>query len=458
MKNFEHQLKYNQEQSLPETEQPVEKKSPLREIYPSLSIKGVIGGYKEKISAFLRFKKLKKKGYSDKLTHHEFNELLSFDFKNFIHNVPPMKGVFSAEPELERIKKAPKNEKRELLSIFKENLAKQREALANCRVFIERSIEFNYDVSRENLVGIIESFGKEYGFTDEQKQIAEHIVDGYYENRRKVLDMRERFPDDIALIKELSGVQFSPTDKLDVSVGPMTIDIDTEGFNAGRLWERSDSPIPGFEYGGFASQSSGAEPVYFIVVNQDKEMREKVYHDPTGAMTREHEYEHQKNKLFRAVFEHSLSRQEADNLWLNYENENDIEYKKIFLENYFYAVREDALSRAKDEITACLHDRPFSVLQRDLDWLFCQQKKDPYDYLAYVRDFEGKKDDLLYQELSKKILVEEYKSILEKAVASFGDLMYKGVYTTQEAIALLTDISLSYWPKTVQRLLEYKEK
>jgi hypothetical protein len=232
MKNFERQPIYDPKQSLQEIEPSILKNPQQDKKNSPLNLGGVIEGYKEKIGAFLRYKKLKIKEYSGKLNQNEFDELLMLDLQDQLRDNPPIKEVFSPAEELSKIRKAPKGEKRELLSIFKENLMRQREALANCRVFIERSIEFNHDISGEDLVRIIQYFRKEYGFTDEQRQIAEQLIDGYYENRRKVLEIREFLPDDTMLIRRLTGVQFAPTDKLDVSVGPMTIDIDTEGFNA----------------------------------------------------------------------------------------------------------------------------------------------------------------------------------------------------------------------------------
>lgn len=457
MEHFENKSKRNQEQLSQGTEQPIKKSPQHHENPPSSRIRGVIEGYKEKITDFLTYKRLKIKEYAGKLNQNEFDELLIFDFQYQLRDNPPIKEVFSPAEELSRIRKAPKSEKRELLSVFKENLMRQREALANCRVFIERSIEFDHDIPRGNLFWIIENFGKEYRFTNKQKQIAWGLVDGYYRNRNKVLDIRERLPDDIALVKELTGVQFSKIDKLNVAVGPMTIDMSTEGFNARRIYEKAGGRVIDFQYGGFASQSSGADPVFYIVVNEDKDIR-KSYDDPTGTRTRQHEYEHQKNKLFRAVFEHTSSEQEIDYLWRDYEIEDDEKYKRIFLENYFYERRKQALEQVKDEIIACLQDEALWQLQQDLDWIFLQKKNDPYDYLAFLRDFEAKKDDPLYQETSQKMLVEEYASIIKKAVTSFADLVNKGGYSIQESIALLTDKSLSHWPKTIQRLLEHKEK
>jgi hypothetical protein len=232
----------------------------------------------------------------------------------------------------------------------------------------------------------------------------------------------------------------------------MTIDIDANGFNSGRLYERSDKPVIGFRYGAFASQSTGENPIYYIVINTDKWMSQR-FEDLSGQKRRKHEYEHQKNKLFRAVFEH----QEAPTKLVGYIGEQDPETKKVILEDFFDASRKAALERMKDEITASLYDKTLPQLQQSLSYFFFAQENAPYDYLADVRNWERFKNDTFYQETAQRMLVQEYRSTIESAVNSYAELVNKGKYSTQEATALLTDKPLADWPKTIRRLLEQKE-
>ena len=447
MKGFESPPQFNPEEkseqpSTPAVERAADKQAPSK-------IKEVFEGVKD----YLKHKSLKVKEYLGQLNQEDFNQLLDFDFQEQLKDVPPIEGVFSPEDELAKVKNLPREQKREALATFKENLARQREALAVCRVFIEITIEFNHDTPIEKLLEMVERFGAQYGFDDRQKQITEQLIDGYYENRQKVLEIRQQFSDDHELVNQLTGVNLGKEEKLDVSVGPMSIDIDTEGFNAGRLYEKADQPIIGFQYGGFASQSVGENPIYYVVINQDKWIRTMGHNDPTGEKTRKHEYEHQKNKLFRAVFEY----QEAPRQLWGYKGEQDPETKKITLENFFNESRSAALERAKNEITASLYDRTLPQLQRQLGNLFFEQKNDPYDYLAYLRNWEEFKDDPFYQETAQRMLVQEYRETIQEAVDSYAELVNKGKFSTQEATALLTDKPLEDWPKTIRRLLEQKE-
>lgn len=413
----------------------------------------VLGNAKERISGYLKYKGLKVKEYFGRLNQEDFDELLDFDFQEQLKDTPAIEGVFSPEEELAKIKSLPKEQKREALATFKENLARQREALAACRVFIERTIEFNHNAPRENLVTLTEKFATHYGFNDRQIQITEQLIDRYLENRQNALEIRQRFADDHVLVYELTGVDLDRRQNIKVSVGPMTIDIETDGFNSGRLYEKAYWPTIAFKYGGFASQSVGDNPVNYIVINQDNWIRWIASLDPSGKATRVHEYEHQKNKLFREVFEN----QEAPGKLVGYATEQDLEVKRIILEDFFKARRTKALERVKDEITACLHDRTLTQLQHELSYLFFEQKNDPYDYLGYLRSWKQFKDDTLYQEIAQRMLIQEYRAIVECAVDSYAELVNKGQCSTQEATALLTDKQLENWPKTIRGFLKAKE-
>src|SRR3989344_7326 len=404
-----------------------------------------------------QYKESKVKEYIGKLDQKAFDNLLYLDFQEQLRDNPSIEGIFSPEDELAKIKSSPKEQRRSALMVFKENLARQREALAACRVFVERSIEFNHDIPREKLIALIEKFGAQYGFNDQQKQTSAQLIDGYYENRQKVLEIRERFPDDYQLINELTGVNLERDERIDVSVGPMTIDIYTEEFNAWRLHGKTDKLIKRSLLRGFASQSVGETPVYYTVINQGKFMRKKVYHVPTGEKTLKHEYEHQKNKLFRSVFENQFGKDTTRDLW-DYHEEQDPEIKRVILDEFFEKRRADALEQAKNEITASLYDRDLPTLQEQLERFFFSEDS-PYDYLGYLRNFKFKDNeyDALFQEMSEKMLVREYRAIIKKAVDSYAKLIKTGGYTIQEATALLTDKPLSDWPKTIKRLLERKE-
>ncbi|MBD3331024.1 hypothetical protein GF354_05895 [Candidatus Peregrinibacteria bacterium] len=425
-------------------EEPKSAKKPVKEI---------VSGVREKLSSEIRHRTLQVKEYFGKLDQEEFDKLLSFDFRTHLKENPPIGDIFSPQEELANLRSLPKENRREALDIFKQKLAAQRKAWGQCRRFIERSIEFNHDAPKNQLVEWVNQFGSNYGFTEEQKQIAEQLIDGYYEMRQRVLEARQKQPDNIALIEELTGVNLAKSDDVRVSVGPMSIEIEVNPFNCGRLYEKSDNPVIQFEYCGFASQTVGEEPINYVVINTNRWIRWQEL-DPAAKRTRQHEHEHQKNRLFKAVFEGQLGSDGNRNLYWQYETEQDPEIKRALLEDYFRSRRAAALELAKDEITAYLSEG-IMLRKSSLKRKFFQQDN-PYDYLSYPRDVESKKEDALYQDTAQRMLVQEYKATIEEAVGALTELTKKEKYSSQEAVALLTDKPLSEWSKTVKRLLEQR--
>ncbi|OGZ97297.1 MAG: hypothetical protein A3I44_00735 [Candidatus Sungbacteria bacterium RIFCSPLOWO2_02_FULL_51_17] len=391
----------------------------------------------------------------------EKNYSVSSEFQEYVRGHPPIQRVFSPENELAKIRRLPKNEQRAALITFKELLARQRTAWAACRVFIEKSIEANNGIPKKELLNLARRFGDQYGFTNEQRKTAERLIDGYYKYRYRALQMRRRFPDDKKLIKKILGMDPEEIGQVDITVGPMTIDLTVGGASMKKIYEKTGgAQVSGFQYGGFAWHTAGRNPIFYTVINQDQETR-GAFDDLTGEETRRHEHEHQKNELFRSVFKQEAQREgtwgalQLDLKFLKYYDESDPDITKALFESYMRAEMTNALDSAKDEITATLTTMSVSALQYRLDDLFFGEHG-PCDYLGPMREWGTKEKNGTYRDLVEKILVKEYRAIIEKAVASYGELIKTRAYTFQEATALLTDKPLPEWPKALQRFLEQK--
>ena len=377
------------------------------------------------------------------LGQRDFDELLSVDFREQILDNSPLGGVFSPETELAKIKSLTRGQKKEALMVFKENLARQREAWAACRIFIERCIQFDNDAPREKLEAWIHKFGEHYGFSNEQKKIAERLIDGYYANRQRALEIRRRYPDNKALVSKLSGIKFDSAAEFDVSIGPMSVDITTNGFNAGRLYQTFYKDIVvSFPYLGFAVTSGS---VFYTVINRDKRQSEKA--------TLTHEHEHLKNGLFQRIFDRQFRDYEGKFFYLRYAKEKDPQAKRELLEAFFRLHAQEAFQDAKDEVIAMKKDRA----SYPYNYFFFKQDGGSYDYLAKLMDREEKKSDELWQETAKKVLVDEYRRIFEKSLVAF-DQLEEGGYAREEVIAMLADKPFPRWPKTAKRLLGQRKK
>jgi hypothetical protein len=406
-----------------------------------------------------RYSILQRKWEEGKLSQEEFFELLDLEFQKFLKENPPLEGAFSPQEELKRIRKIEnREEKKKALEDFKDKLIRQRKALAKLHRFLERTIFFNPDVSKEELMKIFRKFSENYGFDNLQNQIIENMIEGYYEQRKRALEIRQKFPNDRDIVYRLTGVRLGPNDKVKIETGPMTLDIIVNAFNAGRLYERSENPTIEISQVpiGFASYSYPVEecPIYFIVINE--EAVEKYYGDPEARATKMHEYQHHKFNLYRRVWERFKHQYEQEGLYfvefLALPDEEGT--RRRILKDYFRTAQKEALQRAKDEILAILSERSIHDLKYILHIFFTENS--PYDYLKEKRKLKEYYEDPVLEEMIQEILVKEYRKIIEKAVDAYVELREKGKYSQLDANALLYDVPLENWPNMVRRLLEEK--
>jgi len=405
-----------------------------------------------KTKDYLKYKSLKLKEYLGQLTQEDFNYLLEVDFQEQLKDTPPLNGLFSPHEELQKIKTLPKEQRHEALTTFKENLARQREGLAAMRVFIERSIKFNNDVPSEKLMELIKKFSEQYGFDVWQEGPAMMLVDSYYEERQKVLEMRGKFPDNLELVRELTGVEFAENEKIDVSVGPLSVDIYTDKANLVRLWEnltKKAEDVDGFK-------STSKDNIAYTVVRREEQPKLSRLFNKINTKEQkilDHEHEHVKNHHIQTMV---TSDYLPSDIAYAYTTEPDPEIKKVILEDYLIKYQNYALKNARDEITAKLQNNTPTELQENLNLLFFSNNDSSYDYSSEVRNRTEFKDDSLYQETVERILTKEYRDIIQKAVNSYVNLVEAGNFSVQEATALLTDQPLKKWSKTARRVLEQK--
>lgn len=406
-----------------------------------------------KVSAeYLRGWILKAKERVSGLSEEEIDQLLTIEFNEELWENPPMaEKRFSPEEELKRIKKLPKEERKEAVIYFKYNLEKQRKALASCRTFIERAIEFNNDVPKETLLRIAGRFSANYGFTGEQENIIEDIIRGYYGARRDALEMKEAMTDQ-GVAEMLVGVPVTEEDGVEVSVGPMNLEIGVREVAMQRFWKRSGGAIRNTPYGYANRATFGGRTVnYSVIAREEGPLGER----DKFAATRKHEYEHHKNSLFRAVFGQPEIVRESNLLFEEYKEETDPQLKRALLDDLLRFERDVALERARDELTAIYAEGGVKPddFSRFAPSIF-SDKKGNYDYLKEIREHKLPKPDPYYEVAVKNILEGEYMDAIRRAIEAIAELTKKEKCSPGEAIALLTDKPLMEWPKTVRRILD----
>jgi hypothetical protein len=411
----------------------------------ALKAKNIFKAINQKIFIPGEYRKLKLKESRGELSEEEFERILEIDFDNELLDNPSIKGEFSPEIELEKIKSLSASDKFESLEGYKGKLSAQREALASCRIFVERSIEYNNNTPKEKLINIVHKFSDNYGFTNNQRELASKIIDEYYIYRQRAQDIRQKYPNNIDLVNELTGLKFDRSEIFNISVGPMSVDIVTNSKNANKIYNNSLDTVNIITNEGFSLFTNHENPIMCTVINNS-------YLNIDQESTLIHEHEHQKNHIFRKFFDNENQDKYLDDLYSLYENSQDKLLQRSALEEYFKYVRQIAFQDAKEEVLAMMKDGD----EYEYDFFF---KKDnsSYDYLSHVRDWDKKGDDSLWSELAEKILVDEYRNIFMDSVSSFSKLEESG-YSKDQIIAMFTDKQFQTWSKTAKRLIEQKDK
>ncbi len=376
--------------------------------------------------SFEEWKELKKKEAKGEINEKELQEAFSFEFNSFKKSKNPFSGEFSPEEEIREIRRLPREEKRKNLTSFKEKLNSQREAWANCRLFLERMIFCNPDTSKKDMMKWIEEFGDNYGFTKEQLKKAEEIIDKYHKERQSILDLQEKYPQKEELLKKITGADFENYSDIEVVPGPAWIDIRTnsEGVEAIKkannisFNENEESRLEGFSFWSATNPS-----VRYNVINKESSEAPK---------TELHEKEHIKNKILGPLFESSL--QESEDLAEIAGTEKNPETRKALFMEYYRRKREKYLNWVKDEIIA--HKKAGNPIDAEMF----------FDQYHYFKDILEKITTKEETEAKEKVLVEEYRNIIEEAIFAFEKMEEAG-YTKDEIIAIFMDKTIKNWPK-----------
>lgn len=441
-----------------------EKKSsqPLAEPYaeyPSPSQAKEKKGLTERLVEFAKEKTLRIKKRFDILQSQEYIELVWFDFRDELADNPPLDGKFSADEELQKIKKMKGVEKRVMLESFKDKLVRQRIAFARCRIFVEHAIEYDVSLEENELQKIVDMFAEAYGFTDEHTEKIKHMVREFKICRNRALEARELYPDDIALANFLTDANLSSETEIEVTVGPMSIDmkVDQKILNKMLGEKTSDEIILNEEEAavttGFSGQTKGDAPVFYTVTGGYTQRYLKDWEKETER----HEREHIKNKIFRKFFEREVGIDNAVEFAMHSEYyKSDIEIKLPLFEAFAEETKERQLERVKDEILARIIGEGKEGLD-DLDDLFFK-KNAKYGFLRdkiawKLKECKEKEED--YADIIDKVM-EKYKQIIKKGVEALFTLIDKGKYPPAEAVAFFTDKPISEWSRLVARLLSVR--
>lgn len=372
--------------------------------------------------------------------------------------------VFNPEEELEKIRIAPKKEKREMLEDYKKNLAYQKEGLAYMQVELLDVIMGNPDVDIDKLDEVREEYSSWYRLTKEQNLTTFRAEQKYIENHKAIKDVMEWYHDDkdnTQIFKDMFGRE--PLGKIELIQGPMTIYLRIHNFDdytfvysggyfqkdnktQKEILERSFSTMGAKLDSDFADKKFDKIKGVVIIENaRGKEFGKK------EKIVFVHEQRHVINELLDKHEGITFNLQKAKEATTA--NEQNIELKRGF--RYVRGVYE---ALAKDEILAYLEDGSDGEdIKKDLTAL--KEQEGVYDYFSIkkeelinysVKHLGEEKRDLIEQ-TTEDVFVKEYRKLINDGVDTFTKLREEG-YSKEEAIALLHHEPFSKWGKLLRRL------
>lgn len=394
-----------------------------------------------------------------------------------------------------------KKDRRVAIEAFKRDLIRQRRAWVEYGIRFERAIAKNPDVSKEKMMEIVRRGTGHPGLDEREIAFAERMIDAYQEARRRLLSVNEMHPDDVDLIKELTGVAFprSASDEFEITIDPLSFRIVTSAENIKKMYPDGDEVFhEGIE--AFAGSKRvhtqeftlRKDPIRYIVVDRANRKR----HIDTRRSEMPAVLRHEKQHVLDLFLEEHLSTERAmrretqetlghgikdffierilayfdgekpdllEKLFSTFEKETDPIKKEALLEEYFVLQRDSAYQSVAMEIFAWMEERSVALStwleERVLLSSFqrSQSGEDPaYDFLRDVRDRQEMKDDPLWQKLSKQILVDEYAFVLRRAVRACESL--RESVGVRKTIWQLEGVPIEQWPLFVKRELEGTEK
>jgi hypothetical protein len=441
-----------------------------------------------------------------------FESLIKFDTQRTFLTIPPLGKELdytSALKDLARSKSLDPKVREARAKELRSEFTRQIRGMANCRLILERLIQNNPDIPKKTLDDCLKLFAARYGLPKEKLEGYLESVNSFTTLRNNIKEVRDLYPDDDILFKELLPYYHGKISGYKISTSPYEIIISTSKENIETLQPGS---------GGFATTSIINIKNKFV----EKSLTIPVIFVPNNAGSANkfiltHEREHSKNrfimnsslgiksssiaslvidkfKLSDLVFKDNkfLIDSLADTL-KNYGNsqglipdnikqmmedlnndpdklvikgafrknlENqvkayDSESQKAELENAKEILRLkiglfffDSLEAARDEVIAMKKDglsNYFADLGSSKNYIFY------FDDIEYL--FKMLQDRNLEIGITLLDVKNKFSRDITKATQAFDDLMVKGKFSRDEAIAILASVPLNSWSMVVRGLL-----
>ncbi|MBI4114532.1 MAG: hypothetical protein HY445_01665 [Candidatus Niyogibacteria bacterium] len=403
--------------------------------------------------------------------------ILSILIKTKTEKPPIVPGeVFNPYSARHSILTAPTKERREKLKEFKEKLAYQKIGLAVMQEKIVEEIRSHPDESSQTLSQYAQAFEKQYGFTSDQIELIEQMIETYASAHQQVKDVRKKFPNDSDLFQAMFKVQ--PKGNIEVIEGPLTLyfrchDLEDYTIIYSGVWRRSrgitDLDIQ--EANSTGGVSIGRVPVNgqscFVIAEKAEGQS---FQDAQSILA--HEEQHAIKQLFDDnEFDFDQSRPQWAKMIEAVEN-ND-EDREFWIKQCLRDDRHFLERYAKDEILAFMKqennfdsDYPqlvnqgiYNVLTRPVS------RGGIYDYFGDPRfgDIKNRNIDAVVrgvgeelrpevERMAKEVFESEYHAIIKNSLDAYMTLKEKG-FTLEQITAILLKEPLSKWQRVVDRIV-----
>lgn len=409
-------------------------------------------------------------GTFDTSGYKEFDPYL--DLKKIRHFTPEEKKKLSIK-EGNEIKK-------QRFTEFKEQLAKQKEGIAELQIKLEKQIRENPDVSVTDLLKTVGQKAPEHRLSTRQIGIFLNVFCDYREKHRAVELYREQYKDDKQLFEACFG--HSPKGKIEIIKGPMTLYfrchneedyalIYSQKFGLDEKIEEHDIQKANMS-GGFHISSANIPKLKGIITAEnskghlfDERAREVFIHEEQHAIKELFEEGKFRGNYFSLFAIEDFSKEESQKA----------------LEDYLRDRKDTFGERAKDEILAYLKGERMSPNEILNTLLRKKEKGGLYDYykewyekygeeeknkiierlkerktLTRIKKILGQGPDKFIDKTMNKILVREYHQDISRAMIVIRRLQGRG-FSNEKIIKLLITEPLGDWLKVVRRLKEVEK-
>lgn len=375
---------------------------------------------------------------------------------------------FDPEKEVKKIGQMPKEEKKEAIEKFKQDYIAQRVGILKLHREIDQKIEENPDIPREELNQLIAVFAEELRLSSGQLERMSGILDYYEIVHQKVKRLRETYPDDRDLFKEIAGKK--PKGHLEVMETPVTLHFMCEDFRdfalgtgvrGGFIWNKYN-----YVKGTRGQKNVDRDGITFEKLDFTDMLASKYYrfrygkkpHLEMRAKTKEHEMRHQVFAFFKDMKELDVIKSGEEHFYVAPTlKEKESVAGRLFrnLQLYF------ADATGEEILNIYIEENP--------ELFFSEKAKDNF-FVWYAGKFFEKQNRLLSsldnhaetKELSQlKItiyssvlkIVDMHKKDIEAGVAVVKDLQEAG-FAKEEILNILGSENLKKWPKLARRLME----